>query len=595
MAMALELPAQARAQRGGFPTSARKLGHWLAQVTALDRRECARRLHEGLHSLNRTELPARRRLRLMEQLLPAVRAAHDQLAGRVQSQSLPLPERARRFHELDVNLLDEAAVGYELLLAAADARQQTRRIAFAAERALALRGERLLRAAHVYSSVPEAFWRSVNAAYATAEQAQTVDRPVKDQPLCRRQNQRQTVRGMYKRILLFALAGTQGLRRGEADRIYRALETWHADSVFGPDEGLAGSTYAFAVDLEQAIPPCLPGALPVDPASRIRMLGLDGLVARIERLHGEAPPSDSPLRDDDEVDSAALQRLLDSWRPAQQGRSERALRGEAVDAELGLSVIQARLAAERAPPEERPRRRVDTPGAALTLQTIDTGGPETPAEAVPPRVERGQDRSAPYQAARRAEARLDGDGNRPENPRWLLQDVSTTGYRLCWDGDGSSRAGVGELVALRVAATEDNDQRWSLGVIRRMQFLGERRFEIGVQGLSARAKPARLRREPANPNRKRDRASETSEPALMLPGGGADRSPTLLVPAHMFRQGETLELEVDNRLLRIRLGEVQENSGAFCQYGLTGAPARGRHARADDPLVQPATDHDAGL
>jgi len=593
MALETRIPPREPPQRGGFPVRRRALSAWLSQLAHLDRRERSRRLHEGVHTLNRLEIPPRRRLALMEELRPAIREVLDYLASRIQSQALPLPERARRIYDLNIDLLHECALGYTIALVAEGPNGRRRRIAPAAERALALHGEWMLRAAQIYSRVPEAFWEAVNGIYDIADRAGVTYRAVEDAELPQVDERRtsQSPITIYRRILLFALAGTQGLRRGEAERIYRALAEWADDARLGIDDGAVSGGTCFAIDLETARGPSPLGEWTVTPEARIRVLEVDPLVDRIEALCRQSPPDDSPLADRNRVGSAALRRLIDSWRPATHERSERARRGEEVDAEVTLSIIVARLAAEFAPEEARParRHRLDTPGAALTLQTIDrSDGPaeqsaEGAAGASWDEVEVGQDRSVGYAAARRAEARLDREGTRPEHPRWLLQDVSATGWRLWWASDGSSRATVGELAALRLSSDDGSGHRWSIGLIRRMQFLDDERFEIGVHALSRRVTPARVRREPANPNRKRDRRGEPSEPALMLPASRTlDTPATLLVPAHMFRQGEILELDLPERLLRVRLGAIRENTGSFSQYELEAAPSRGRSAQQRD-------------
>lgn len=590
--MALEpgVPSREPPQRGGFPVRRRALSKWLSGLAHLDRRERSRRLHEGVHILNRLEIPPRRRLALMEELRPAIREVLDYLSSRIQSQALPLPDRARRIYDLNIDLLRECALGYTIILLAEGPKGRRRRVAPAAERALALHGEWMLRSAQIYARVPDAFWESVNAIYDITDRAGVAYRAVDDAELPQSEGQptSQSPIAIYRRILLFALAGTQGLRRGEAERIYRALATWADDAHLGIDDGAVSGGTCFAIDLETARGPSPLSEWTVTPEARIRVLEVDSVVDRVEALYRQSPPDDSPLADRNRVGAAALRRLIDSWRPSTHERSERAQRGEEVDAEVSLSVIVARLWAEFAPEEtgKRRRHRLETPGAALTLQTIEARGDrqgdsaERTAGASWDEVEVGQDRSGSYAAARRAEARLDREGTRPENPRWLLQDVSATGWRLWWASDGSSRATVGELAALRLAADDDSDYRWSIGVIRRMQFLDDERFEIGVHALSRRATPARVRREPANPNRKRDRRNESSEPALMLPASQTlDTTATLLVPAHMFRQGDILELDLPETLLRIRLATIRENTGSFSQYEIETAPPRGRSAQ----------------
>ena len=129
--MALEpgIPPREPPQRGGFPVRRRGLSAWLSELAHLDRRERSRRLHEGVHTLNRLEIPPRRRLALMEQLRPAIREVLDYLASRVQSQSLPLPERARRIYELNIDLLRECALGYTIVLMAEGPNGRRRRVA----------------------------------------------------------------------------------------------------------------------------------------------------------------------------------------------------------------------------------------------------------------------------------------------------------------------------------------------------------------------------------------------------------------------------------------------------------------------------------
>lgn len=590
MALEPDIPPREPPRRGGFPVRRRGLSAWLSELAHLDRRERSRRLHEGVHTLNRLEIPPRRRLILMEELRPAIREVLDYLTSRIQSQALPLPDRARRIHELNIELLRECALGYTIVLVAEGPRGRRRRIASAAERALALYGEWMLRSAQIYSRVPDAFWAAVNGIYDVAERAGVAYREVEDGELPQRDSRRtaQSPIAIFRRILLFALAGTQGLRRGEAERIYGMLAEWARDAHLGIDDGAVSGGTCFAIDLETARGPSPLGAWTVTADARIRVLEVDTVVEHVEALYRQSPPDDSPIGDRNRVGSAALRRLIDSWRPATHERSERAQRGEEVDAEVTLSVIVARLWAEFAPEASRKRRRhrLDTPGAALTLQTIErpedrgSQSAEGAAGASWDEVEIGQDRSVGYAAARRVEARLDREGTRPEHPRWLLKDVSATGWRLWWASDGSSRATVGELAALRLSSDEGSGHRWSIGVIRRMQFLDDERFEIGVHALSRRVTPARVRHEPANPNRKRDRRKEPGEPALMLPASRTlDAPATLLVPAHMFRKGAILEVDLPERMLRVRLNAIRENTGSFSQYELATAPSRGRSAQ----------------
>lgn len=582
MTLELDFPDREVPARGGFPATPRRLRRWLQALDSNDRRALAQHCHDATHALNRYRLKPRARLEMMERLRPYARTALDYLGGRIHSQSLPLAEPARRIFDLHQDLLQELALGYEAVVAAEAPRRSRRRAARAAQRALALHGERMMRAAQMYAPPSDADWHRVNAVYALAEDARVARRRVDDDQLTAAPQGRQSPQAAFKRLALFALAGTHGLRRREVERVYRALESWAIDARMVVEGPTAIEQARFAVDLERAMAPRRREQIDAGPGSRVRALDVDALVERVERLRAERAPSDAPR--EDELGPAALGHLAACWRPAVHTRSERVQRGEEVDAAIGLEAIHARIAAELGPPEDQAGgdEAPDpvSPARALSLQTIEgpgrvPRGSQAGAGAAWHEVGRGREPSAGDRHARGAGA--ERAGATPAQSRWLLEDVSATGYRLRRDGEGPSRAAVGELAALRLAPEGAGGHRWSIGVIRRMQFVDERRFDIGVHALSRNAVVARVRREPSNPNRKRDRRKEPSERALVLPGQRSRGVPaTLLVPAHMFRSGEVLELDLRDRRQRARLGPMREHTGAFSQYELGPAPPRGR-------------------
>jgi len=86
---------------------------------------------------------------------------------------------------------------------------------------------------------------------------------------------------------------------------------------------------------------------------------------------------------------------------------------------------------------------------------------------------------------------------------------------------------------------------------------------------------ARIRREPETPNELRHRDDEPSAPALLLRSERTRGLPgTLLVPAHMFREGEVLEMDVRNRVVRIALGTLREDTGLVSLHELKLLPGR---------------------
>ena len=594
--MELDLPPREQPARGGFPVTPRGLRKWLTELGSHEVREATRRFSEGLRTLNRLEIPARRRLHLMELMRPTTREILEHLARRIQAQALPLPDRSRRVFELHLDLLREVALGYEIVLVT-DARRATRwrrrPLALAAERALALHGEIMLRSAQVYAPLHELFWRHVLGIHGRAEEAGVADRPVEDDALETLPQRRQSPGHMFRRLLLFAIAHTEGLQKGEAERIYRVLESWAGDSRLrdGDDATTDPDGTRFGIDLARPRAPTQWRLMGAGGGPSVRVLDAAPAAAAAEAMLARMPANHGRIGDSDHVGPVALQRLIDSWRQRGIRRTERAPRTESVEVEVTLPQIHGRLrAALRTADGADESGENEDPGAPrLALQTIDDVGADAgerylthPGHGLMNDVAsawddvgRGRPMAPGYWAARdEAQRQATETPARPDQPAWVLGDISGTGFRLRWEGSGSSRATVGELVALRLP---EADARWRVGIVRWMQFIDDTRFELGCHTLAMRTRVASVRREPANRNRRRRREQEHAEPALLLPGTRARGEPAwIIVPAHMFRAGEVVELDVDERTLRIRLVRESEESGAFAHFQVAPAPRRVR-------------------
>lgn len=570
----LVLPPREKPSKGGFPTSPRKVRRWLQGLGTQDPQAAARELQEGLRALNRLDLRPRRRLQLVELARPSARELLDRLAARVRAVPLPLPERTRAVFELALVLLHEIALAYCIALAdqtEGGRRRGRRRTALAAERALAARGEIMLRSAEVYAPLGDAFWEVTNAVYARAEAGGAGDIRVNDGELVRGGRQRQSAAEMYQRLLLFALAQPQSLRRGEAGRVYGALETWVARTRFGhsvPGDEQGRQDTVFGVDLARDAPPVPWKLLRGREAPSVRAFDLRRLVAAIEALQERADGGAGTAAEG--IDRATLTRLADEWGQRRLRRSRRVRQHEqaTIEVEVGLPAVRACLAAEERPGRETPW---GGSGARAALQTIERDRRHDMPQA-----------SSGYPHARAAaEPSRPAAGAQGGASAWRLEDISPTGFRLQWQGEGSSRVVVGELVALRLSGTTAAAAKWRVGVVRWMQFLDGDHFDIGVHGLSKNAAAAAARREPANRHHKRRRdAAERAEPALLLPGARAlGRPVTVVLAAQVFRQGEVVELDVRGRTLRVQLGARHEGTGSIEQFEMVPAPTRGRSAR----------------
>jgi hypothetical protein len=558
------------------PRTRRALRRCLADLAQRDYRVQAEWLRDYLHDLNEHNPGPRRHARLLETLRPQARAALGPLHKRIQAASLPLEARARTAFELEQALLAACACGYERVAAGlVGSRLPWRQAAArATQRALGLHGERLLASAQTYRALPEGFWGGVHALYARAETAGCADRRVADSGLHLSAKGEQTPTTAYKRLLLFTLAGTQGFARGDAARLYRALEVWAPDATLTREPDPDSAHPCFAVDLDSDAPPRrYTGAAD----AKIRILGVDDLVHRVEGLRIGRAPTTGVLAAEDELGADALGRLIEGWRPTTYPRSPRQPRGTRVDVAITLNVLHTRIDLEPHPAQDI------TPGEPppeWTLEPVTDEGPGARREGVRPGVNWNPEPHAGpagYQSARAAEAQAVRRGRDDHPLQWLLQDVSANGFCLRWDGRGSCRVGVGELAGLRLCRNNAERGRWCVGVIRRMQFLDDRRFEIGIHVLSRKPLAARVHAAPTG--RGRRRPDETpGEPALVLPRSQGQEQFEILLPAHTFDEGARIRLTMHEGAFRVRLGAIREGSGAFARFALASEERETRTA-----------------
>lgn len=558
----------------GWPTSRRGWRQWLDSTGRLDSRTLANQVHELVYALDRREMPADKRIELLERVQSPIRRSLDYLADRVHSQPLPLPESAQAAYGMLLDLLSGLARAHES--AFRDTRDVPRRLAaVACERALALHGERMLCVMQTYASLGDDFWQRVNRVYRVAEMAGVENRSVSTGELEASTKRDETAAGMYKHILLFSLAGAHGLRRDELGRLYRALWKWsELATLQEPSDDENTGLPRFAIELDKGEPPSVLARKVEDET--VRILDVSHLVIEVERLREHSSVERKAVPADDEVGHATLVALLDHWMPGTYERSRRAHRGSEVDAEVSLAGIHARITEENRPKRHDPRERLDPPPewdlapmAESEMAIARNAGGIRPGVNWNEHVE-GQEEAPDLAAVPRTSAQTG-------HSRWILEDVSATGFRLIWDGEGSCRVAVGEVVALRTTSGDEIQHRWCVGVVRRMRFLDEHRFEIGVEAIARVVRPVHLDRLPAKRNLKKRRSEEHWEPALLIPTSrGSGEPATLLVPSLAWHEGDRIDLRINKKRARFVLGALMEDSGTISRFPLKKEPERGQ-------------------
>jgi len=156
---------------------------------------------------------------------------------------------------------------------------------------------------------------------------------------------------------------------------------------------------------------------------------------------------------------------------------------------------------------------------------------------------------------------------------WEVVNISAGGYCLRWNSETTSKAQIGELIAIH-EREPNGSYEWRIGSIRWMQFTLEYGLEIGVQVLSPKVISAQAHR--------LNRPNEAPFDALMIPGIRPLNQPaTIILPAHAFKTGDKLKIGVFEQDIEIKLGDRKEHTGSFTQFQFIHAEEQTRKQKIE--------------
>jgi len=576
--MKLNVPEQTTPDKDDFPNHPRKVKKWLASLKRANMGDFTRQIYNGLVNLNRQAMVPKHRLENMEILREPTRHIFNQLNKHFINRTLPLPEKSHKITHLNQALLNEMAIGYKILIFEASnnlSKIDAKTTLTACERSLHYYSELLLRSSQIYTELPKGVWWDIHRIYGYSELKNLHQKSVKDPELSVKSI---TPEDYYKQILLFSLARPNALRQSDAERLFKSINEWAKLTSIGNNPSKNKLNRYFVSKLDGDLPPNCVSENDLKNLEHIRSIETSKLVEHLQKMDNDSDDLLTAVSIGDKVSQETIRTLVSSWSLCAKRRFSRAVRKDDIRVSIGLNPIHKALNTEVTPPAPKSRK----PNKMFSLESIpenekankDLFSQQDPAFFIThPEMKGEKDRSAgawDMVAKGRtltesyAQELQDHDNNLGElykeepDIHWKITNVSAGGYCLFWDSDLPSRALVGELISIR-EKEPDHTYQWRVGVIRWMQFSQEHGLEIGVQVLSPKVTSCQVRR--------LERKNEEPFNCLMLPGIKPIQQPsTLLLPAHAFRRGNTLNMHVYERDMEIKLGTVREHTGSFTQF-----------------------------
>lgn len=570
--MKLHIPELATPARDAFPNHPRKVKKWLGELPNANMGELTRQIFSVLRELNRQKMPAKYRLENMELLREPTREIFDYLKKYFINRTLPLPEKSRKIINLNLSMLQEMAYGYKTIVYEAaneiDRKIDKRMQAQAISRALRYLSELLLRASEIYAETPKGTWHDIHQMYAYAFERDVATMKLPD---TRHPSGSSSIESYYKQVLLFSLARPMALRQSDTERLYHKLNEWAHLARLGhePMESHINRFFCAIVDEDQ--PPTYLRQEHCSGEFAITTLDTSDLVDVIRKEISTSDADMNTIVVGEKMSPETLKVLAMSWGVCSKRRFSRAEKHGNIAAAIGLThaaeAVRELVEDKAEEPEIKPAHKHNDPSLTLesipSIQTRDgylthteIGNNEENAWDM---VASGKALTDAYDRERKSQQE-DKLNLHKEDPdlHWEVVNVSAGGYCLRWNSDNTSRAQIGEIIALR-EREPNGAYQWRVGVIRWMQFTREHGLEIGVQVLSPKVIATTLRR--AN------RPQEKPFDALMLPGiRPLKQPPSVITPSHAFKQGDKLSVNVFDQDMEIKLGETKEHTGSFTQF-----------------------------
>jgi hypothetical protein len=588
-------PRSAGSASDGAEYDRKEFKQWVEDLPIGHVGQTSRDLHKILDRLGVVNITPIERFEALEMVQPPLRFVLDALTGHYLLDPLPLPKRERLIARLRQDLMVKCVVAYKVVLEQFHDESFTGYLLHKHARAEALRrvlfylGQLLLHSYQLYQEVPPYIWREIHGIYHYAVENELYQRdPLRENGTT--EPDALSAEGLYKQILLLALAGPYQLMKGDVQKVYSALKKWVAAVDLIPLKGQPVTDTGFVVDVLSDHPPSPYGSQSRKQISNGWLLGTERLhkvldTALQDAAEGSQLGAARPIQAAGNLSADLVAKLALVWGLGLTRRGKRSGVSGKILMTCGIEAMYASLGGELQPnmteqrlgfkvtSDEEPMDSLAGQHLARDEYVIDAGSDLNLKVAEPePGSQTVTERAAEEPETAKVCTKI-----------CTIVDHSSNGYHLTFSGGGDSRVRVGELVGLRSASADNSKQGgWRLGVIRWLQAQKAARLAFGVEMFEGEIKPISIRRERAG--------SSVIDYWCGFQEQREDGRSTLILPTFYATDGDRLYLSHNGDAQTIRLQQALQRTDSFVQLWyeeLSGASAeKVQVAAASEPLGQ---------
>lgn len=575
--MKLNIPEQKAPATDATPNQPRKLKKVLSALPNANMGELTKQTFLILRDLNRQTMPNKQRLENLEMIRVLAREIFINLKKYFINRTLPLPEKSQKIVNLNQSILQELIYGYEIIAYEAankiDEKIDDKTLSIAICRAINYLSEMLLRSSEVYEPCAKNLWSDVHQLYAFAESRELTENTVIDNE---RDPDKLSIANSYKQILLFSLARPIALRQRDSERVFKELFEWANYARIQRDASTNMIDNVFCMRINEDAAPAYLTEADLDENITTRTMDAGKLVAHVKELIAERSKQKQRIALGDDIPLETLNALVASWGISAKRRFSRADRKGHINVAIGLS-----NSAKAIRDSFKVEKNIDTSSgfvrtSASTKQdpdfTLETINRPQEEDSYMTHTEVGATENNAWDMVAKGRTLTDTYANEQKtmlesglkqqqkkaDSHWEIVNISAGGYCLRWNSDDTSKAQIGEIIALQEFDSKDNFE-WRIGAIRWMQFTQDHGLEIGVQVISPKVVTATAQRV--------NRPNEIPFECLMLPGMKAlKQASSTILPAHAFKTNDKLIVQILENKINITLGETKEHTGSFTQF-----------------------------
>ncbi|MCP4996423.1 MAG: hypothetical protein GY934_22010, partial [Gammaproteobacteria bacterium] len=491
------LPKRHSSPRAEDEFGLKTVKNWADNMSIGDIGRLSHDLSHKLERLNRLDIPPLERFEILELLQTPLHFVLDTLRQNCTEDHIPLSTKGHLAADMRLELMVQAVIGYKIVLSQFHDDSITGFLMHRHTRSEALRsalfylGEILLHSYVVFQPCLNYVWKELHGIYYYSVSNEL--HIVKSGAATGDKSGRLNIEGLYKQILLLALANPNSLLRGEVEKVNFALGQWTAATELISIKEPVWAKSFFLIDAQSDAMPCAPNLSSkekIDVGWALITDDLDRLLGQKIKVVESTQMRSKKMRPADAVSKRLMIKLRAAWTQQIRSREVRSHTSGLVEVVCGLGPLYTLHGgghfANTSEQQRRSRPFVSRPGHT-EVDSVVLDSDEVMIE-VDPNILGG-----------RGVTKIEADALELPEARVHRKECVTTnksenGYYLNWPENGDSGTHVGELVGVNPVGDKQNEVGVNLGVVRWMHVERPGFLGMGVELLSGWVEPIILQR-----------------------------------------------------------------------------------------------------